>query len=175
MHAYSGYYYHRPGIKCFPQKNLGGPACSPPSPRSPATCLMSPSISLNFLIYISRIIWCGLPRWLSGEEPACQCRKTGEANSVPGIGRSPGGGNGNPLQYSCLENPTDRGAWWATVHEVTESDMISWLSTAQHKSYGEHCFNWLLLISRLVICISGPFFLLLGSVLFGEGNGTPLQ
>ena len=37
---------------------------------------------------------------------------------IPGMGRSPGGGNGNPLQYSCLENPMDRGAWWATVHGV---------------------------------------------------------
>ena len=133
MHAYSGYYYHRPGIKCFPQKNWGGPACSPPSPRSPATCLMSPSISLNFLIYISRIIWCGLPRWLNGEEPACQCRKTGEANSVPGIGRSPEGGNGNPLQYSCLENPMDGGAWWATDHEVTKNQ--TWFRDwAQHST-----------------------------------------
>ena len=43
----------------------------------------------------------------------------------PGLGRSPGEGNGNPLQYSCLENPTDRGAWQATVHGVaTESDTI---------------------------------------------------
>ena len=43
-------------------------------------------------------------------------------SSVPGLGRSPGGRNGNPLKYSCLENPVDRGAWWATVHGVTESD-----------------------------------------------------
>ena len=41
--------------------------------------------------------------------------------SIPGLGRSPGGGNGNPLQYSCLENPMDRGTWWATVHGVTKS------------------------------------------------------
>ena len=40
---------------------------------------------------------------------------------IPGSGRSPGGGNGNPFQYSCLENPMDRGAWWATVHGVTKS------------------------------------------------------
>ena len=40
---------------------------------------------------------------------------------LPGSGRSPGEGNSNPLQYSCLENPTDRGAWWATVHKVTQS------------------------------------------------------
>ena len=44
-----------------------------------------------------------------------------DADLIPGSGRSPGGGHGNPLQYSCLENPMDRGAWWATVHGVAES------------------------------------------------------
>ena len=44
-----------------------------------------------------------------------------DADSIPGSGKSPGGGNGNPLRYSCLENPMDRGAWWATVHRVTKS------------------------------------------------------
>ena len=44
-----------------------------------------------------------------------------DTGSVPGLGRSPGGGHGNSLQYSCLENPFDRGAWWATVHGVAES------------------------------------------------------
>ena len=44
-----------------------------------------------------------------------------DVGSIPGLGRSPGGGHGNPLQYSCLENPMDR-AWWATVHGVAESD-----------------------------------------------------
>ena len=48
----------------------------------------------------------------------------GNAGWIPGLGRSPGEGNGNPLQYSCLENPLDSRAWWATVHRVTkESDM----------------------------------------------------
>ena len=45
-----------------------------------------------------------------------------EVGSVPGWGRSPGGGNGNSLQYSCLENPMDSGAWWATVHRISASD-----------------------------------------------------
>ena len=40
---------------------------------------------------------------------------------IPGLGRSPGGRNGNPLQYSCLENPMDRGTWWATIYEVAKS------------------------------------------------------
>ena len=45
----------------------------------------------------------------------------GDLGLIPGSGRSPGEGNGNPLQYSCLENPMDGGAWWATVHRVTKS------------------------------------------------------
>ena len=45
----------------------------------------------------------------------------GDLGSIPGSGRSSGEGNGNPLQYSCLENPTDRGTWWATVHGVAKS------------------------------------------------------
>jgi len=49
---------------------------------------------------------------------------TGDMSLIPGSGRCPGEGNGNPLQYSCLENPMGRGAWWATVHRVKkESDM----------------------------------------------------
>ena len=43
-----------------------------------------------------------------------------DAGSIPGMGRCPGGGNGNPTQYSCLENPMDSGAWWATVHRVAK-------------------------------------------------------
>ena len=52
-------------------------------------------------------------------------KETGFRNlgSIPGLGRSPGEGKGNPLQYACLGNPMDRGAWWATVHGVTESDV----------------------------------------------------
>ena len=55
-------------------------------------------------------------------------RDAGDVGLIPGSGRSSGGGNGNPLQYSCLKNPIDRGAWWATVHEVTESDTTGLLS-----------------------------------------------
>ena len=45
-----------------------------------------------------------------------------DKGSIPGLERSPGEGNGNPLQYSCLEKPMDRGAWWAAIHKVTQSD-----------------------------------------------------
>ena len=48
---------------------------------------------------------------------------------IPGSGRSPGEGNGNPLQYSCLENPMDRGAWWATVHEITKRVRHHWATS----------------------------------------------
>ena len=62
----------------------------------------------------------GLPRWLSGEESMCSA---GDAGLIPGSGRSPGGGNGSPLQYSCLGKPMDRGAWWATVPGIAEWDV----------------------------------------------------
>ena len=57
------------------------------------------------------------------KNPPAIAGDAGDAGSVPGLGQSPGGGRGNPLQYSCLEDPMDRGAWWATVHRVEkESD-----------------------------------------------------
>ena len=66
----------------------------------------------------------GLPRWLSGKESACNSK---DVSSISGLGRSPGVGHGNTLQYSCLKNPMDKGAWWAIVlgvqrvrHEATE-------------------------------------------------------
>ena len=52
----------------------------------------------------------------SGREHACQCRRCKRLGLIPASGRSPGGGHGNPFQYSCLEHPMDRGAWRATVH-----------------------------------------------------------
>ena len=77
---------------------------------------------------------CGLPRLsvdgsiqtkssrilVSSEVKASACN-VGDLGSIPRLGGSPGEGNGNPLQYSCLENPMDSGAWWATVHGVAKS------------------------------------------------------
>ena len=63
-------------------------------------------------------IFMGFPGVSDSKESAYNM---GDLGSIPGLGRSPGGGHGNPLQYSCLENPMDRGAWWATVHGVEKS------------------------------------------------------
>ena len=60
----------------------------------------------------------GLPGWVSSEESTCEA---GDLDSIPEERRDPGGGHGNPLRDSCLENPMDRGAWWATVRRVTKS------------------------------------------------------
>ena len=57
------------------------------------------------------------------KNPPAVTGDTGDAGLIPGSGRYPGGGHGNPLQYSCLENPMDRGAWWAIVHRVEKSKM----------------------------------------------------
>ena len=59
--------------------------------------------------------------FLGGSEVKASASSAGDLGSIPGSGRSPGEGNGNPLQYSCLENPMDGGAWWATVHGVAKS------------------------------------------------------
>ena len=71
-------------------------------------CILSPHL-FNFD---------GLPRWLSGKESACDAGDVENTDSIPGLGKLPGEGNGNPFWYSCLENPMDRGAWWAIVHGV---------------------------------------------------------
>ena len=75
------------------------------------------------------IHYSGLPQWLSGKESACSAGATGDIGSIPRSGRSPGGEQGNPLQYSCLENPMERRPWWATVHGVAKSwTPLEWLS-----------------------------------------------
>ena len=68
----------------------------------------------------------GLPRWLGGKESAFQDLPLQEMRgSVPGLGRSLGGGNGNLLHFSFLKNPMDRGAWWATVHVVSKESAMT--------------------------------------------------
>ena len=72
--------------------------------------------NLRLSVIISLLLFLGFP----GGSDASVCNAA-DPGSIPGFGRSPGEGNGNPLQYSCLENPMDGGAWWATVHGVAKS------------------------------------------------------
>ena len=66
-----------------------------------------------------------------GSDSKASACNAGDPGSIPGLGRSPGGGNGNLLQYSCLENPMDGGAWWATIHGVAKSR--TWLNDLTFK------------------------------------------
>ena len=100
----------------------------------PFTTSTPPSLAQDFLFCLSFSVLFRLDsdfhkRAFPGS--ACKMRDLG---SIPESGRFPAEGNGNPLQYSCLENPMDRGAWQATVHGVTESDPTKQLTLSQKKS-----------------------------------------
>ena len=73
---------------------------------------------VRFYVCLSPLSLTGCPGGSDGKESAC---RAGDPGSLSGLWRFPGGGHGNPLQYSCLENPMDRGAWWVTVHGVANS------------------------------------------------------
>ena len=76
----------------------------------------------------------GFPGGSDGEDSACS---GGDLGSISGSGRSPGEGNGNPLHYSCLENPMDRGTWWVTVHQVAKSHtLLNDIHTHTHSTIG---------------------------------------
>ena len=101
------------------------------SPFNPETLVYQPYCSDSFVATLlsgSLFPWLaysqglGFPRWLSGKESACQA---GDVGLIPGSGRPPGEGNGNPLQYPCLGNPTDRGAWQVTDGITKESDTMT--------------------------------------------------
>ena len=77
-----------------------------------------------------------------GSEDKVSAHNVGDRGSIPVSGRSPGEGNGNPLQYSCLENPMDRGAWWATVHWVTKSwTRLSDFTSLHFTSVAQSCLT----------------------------------
>ena len=80
---------------------------------------LSRKLWINTRIYSQK----GLPWWRSGKESSCYAGATGDGGLIPESGRSPGGGHSNPLQYSCLKNPMDREAWWATVHSIAKSQI----------------------------------------------------
>ena len=89
-------------------------------------------------LHLPTFIWCrDFPCGSGGKESACNAE---DPSSIPGLGRLPEEGNDNPLQYSCLENPTDRGTWWVTVHEVTKSRTYTHTHTHTHT----HTFIWIL-------------------------------
>ena len=83
---------------------------------SETTTTLPPPPYLQDMVYSAAL---GFPSSAGGKQPACQVVRG--ADLIPGLGKPPGGGNGNPLQSFCLENPMDRGAWWATVHGMAKS------------------------------------------------------
>ena len=85
------------------------------------SCSLENAVTKYFLVTITM----GFPSGTSSKEPTCQWRRLREAGSIPGLGRCPGVGNSNPLQYSCLENSMVRGAQWATVHGTAKSQTHS--------------------------------------------------
>ena len=98
------------------------------------------------------LIWCekGLPWWLRCKEATCNA---GDAGSVSGSGRSPGEGNGNSLQYSCPQNPMDRGACWATVQRVAKSQtqLSDWAHT-RYEMLQVYLQFWGFDLSPLKVC-----------------------
>ena len=87
-----------------------------------------PSIMAISLMWLFKITLSGSSGGSAVKNPPAMQEMQETLGSFPGWGRSPRGGNGNPLQYSCWENPMDRGTWWATVHGVTESDVTTYLT-----------------------------------------------
>ena len=111
----------------------------------------------------------GSPGGASGKEPTYQWGRFRDSSSVPRWERSPGEGWGNPLWCSCLDNPMDRGTWWATVHRVTKSrTWLKWLS--KHGAMMYPCpsqqgrYQWRPICEARIPTPPG-----------GEGNGNPLQ
>ena len=88
-------------------------------------------LGLDHIQCIHHYVYVDIPHSLDGRATACN---SGDLGSIPGLGRPPGEGNGNPLQYSCLGNTMDRGVWWTVVHGVAKSQTrLSGRYT--HKSY----------------------------------------
>ena len=120
------------GVGChFPLQRMKGKSESEvvqscPTLSDPMDCRL-PGFSVHGIFQARVLEWGAIAFFLSAnpqiggavvKNPPASAR---DAGSIPGSGRSPGGGNGNPLQYSCLENPRDGGAWWAAVYEVAQS------------------------------------------------------
>ncbi|XFG11728.1 hypothetical protein AB1E19_015352 [Capra hircus] len=135
----------------------------------PRTCPCSPQASiLKPFLCLQRA-----PRRLPGEESASRAEGAGDAGSIPGSGRSPGKGHGNPLQDSCLENPTDRGAWRAAVQGLTESD----LTERTHAVYRKEVARNSELAYRRVFSseVVKSFLHELACISWGERQGQPSE
>ena len=83
--------------------------------------MLSSLTSVRFDVYYETLLCQGFPGGTMVKNWPANAGNARDMGSIPGLGRSPGEGNGNPLQYSCLENPMDVGAWWDTVHWVAKS------------------------------------------------------
>ena len=116
----------------------------------------------------------GLPRWHSGKESACQCRRRKRCGFSPASGRSPRVGNGTRLQYSCLKNSMDREAWWATVYGATKSWTYR-VNTHTHifkvMSVKFHEHECLVLNSKQFLLLFSPSYLFILNYLFIFGCG----
>ena len=109
----------------------------------------------------------GFPGGSVVKNPPTNAGDSGDRASIPGLRRFPGEGNGNPLQYSCLENPIDGGAWWATVHGVAKSQ--TQLSNSLSLFFSDS-------VVQNPLAKAGDMGLILGLGRSpGEGNGNPLQ
>ena len=117
--------------------NMVGPLCVKYTPDFKKK--WKKNVIYNFYIdYVLKQLYfrhTGLSRWLSDKKknPPANTGDAGDTGSIPGSGRSHGRGNGNPLQYSCLKNPMDRGTWRAPVHGVTKK--WTWLSNWAHTHF----------------------------------------
>ena len=91
-------------------------------------------IPVNFSLYVFYYLFCWASQMvLVIKNPPVNAGAIRDLDLIPGLGRSPGRGHGNPLQYSCLENPMDKGAWWATVHGVAKSwTRLKWQHVCKH-------------------------------------------
>ena len=104
-------------IRNYSRKGALNFCCTLESPGE----LMIGSLLPEILVNWSKVSHRGFPGGSVIKNLLVNAGDTGNAVTIPGSGRSPGEGNVNPLQHPCLENPMERGAWWATVHRVTKS------------------------------------------------------
>ena len=111
----------------------------------------------------------GFPDGTSGKEPACQCRRYERCGFDPGVGKIPWGGHGNPLQSSCLENPMDKRALWATVHGVTTGKTrLKQLSMHTHILPHTHIPQW----EKKQLLLQTTMWINLTHVMWRERNRT---